>query len=117
MPLVSQRKMAITKAGEGSHLWRKYQKALAVLRLRAMLAVRTCLSTRPVSFITKSEVEVYGLENVVRVMRYGERKKSIKRLKAWAVDVPKNTSTASTSFGFRTMKNQNLMYLVHRGQS
>ena len=88
-----------------------------MLRLRAMGAIKTCLPTRPVSFITKSEVEVYELEDVARVMRYGERKKLKKKLKAWVVDVPKNTSTTSTSFGFRTMKNQNLMYLVHRGQS
>jgi hypothetical protein len=40
-----------------------------------------------------------------------------KKLKAWAVDVPKSTSSTSTSFGFITMKNQNLTYLVHRGQS
>jgi len=52
-----------------------------VLRLRVMLAVKTCLSTRSVSFITKSEVEVYQLEDAARVMRYGERKKFKKEVK------------------------------------
>ncbi len=48
------------------------------------------------SFITKSEVEVYQLADVARVMRYGERKRSKKRLKARPVDVPKSiTSTSS----------------------
>ena len=61
-----------------------------------MLAVKTYLCTRPVSFITKSEVEVYQLEDAARVMRYGERKKLIKRLKAAAVDVPKSTPATST---------------------
>ena len=69
---------------------------MVVLRLRAMLAARTYLSTRSVSFITKSEVEVYQLADVARVMRYGERKKLRKRLKAAAVDVPKSTPATST---------------------
>jgi len=67
-----------------------------VLKLRVMLAVKTCLSTRSVSFITKSEVEVYQLANNDRVMLYGERKKLKKRLKAAAVDVPKSTPATST---------------------
>ena len=53
-----------------------------MLKIRVVLAVKTCLSTRPVSFITKSEVEVYQLANNASVMRYGERKRSKKRLKA-----------------------------------
>ncbi len=67
-----------------------------MLRLRAMLAVKTYLCTRPVSFNTKSEVEVCELEDVARVMRYGERKRSKKRLKAAALDVPKSTTGTST---------------------
>lgn len=73
--------MAITKAGEGSHLWRKTWKALVVLRLRAMGAVKTNLSTRPVLFITKSEAEVYQLANNAGSMLYSENKRSKRRLK------------------------------------
>jgi len=65
-----------------------------VLKLRAMLAVKTCLSTRPMSFITKPEV--YQLANNARITLYGEHKRSKKRLKAWAVDVPKSTANTST---------------------
>ena len=67
-----------------------------MLRLRVMGAVKTYLSTRPVSFISKSEVEVYQLEDAVRVMRYSERNKLKKRLKAAAVDVSRNTPATST---------------------
>ncbi len=67
-----------------------------MLKLRVMLAVKTCLSTRPVSFITKSEVEVYQLANNARITLYGEHKRSKKKLKAWAVDVPKSTANTST---------------------
>ncbi len=61
-----------------------------------MLADKTYLFTRPVSLITKSEVEVYQLADAARVMRYGEGKKLEKRLKAAAVDVPKSTPATST---------------------
>ena len=67
-----------------------------MLRLRVMGAVKTYLSTRPVSFISKSEVEVYQLEDAARVMRYGEHKRSKKRLKTAAVDVPISTTGTST---------------------
>ncbi len=73
--------MAMMKASEDSHLWQKNWKALAMLRLRAMGAVKTYLSTRSVSFITKPEVEVYQLANSARVMLYGEHKRSKRRLK------------------------------------
>ena len=39
-------------------------------------AVKTCLSTRPVSFNTKPEVEVYRLANNTGSMRYDEHKRS-----------------------------------------
>lgn len=52
-----------------------------MLRLRAMLTTKTNLSTRPVSFNTKSELEVYRLENNARIMLYGEHERSKKRLK------------------------------------
>jgi len=67
-----------------------------VLRLRAMGAVKTRLFTRSVSFNTKPEVEVYQLANNARVMLYGEHKRSKKRLKNTAVDVPKSTTGTST---------------------
>ena len=67
-----------------------------MLRLRAMGAIKTCLSTRPVSFITKSEVEVYQLTNNAGSMLYDEHKRSKKRLKVAAVDVPKSTTGTST---------------------
>lgn len=67
-----------------------------MLRLRAMGAVKTCLSTRSVSFNTKPEVEVYQLANNARSMLYGEHKRSEKRLKTTAVDVPKSTTGTST---------------------
>ena len=54
---------------------------MAVLKLRVMLAVKTYLSTRPVSFNTKSEVEVYQLANNARIMLYGEHERLKKRLK------------------------------------
>ena len=47
-----------------------------------MLAVKTYLSTRPVPFISKSEIEMYQLEDAAGVMRYSERMRSKKRLKA-----------------------------------
>lgn len=40
-----------------------------------------------------------------------------KKLKAWVLDVLFGTSSTSTSFGFITMKNQNLTYLACDGQS
>jgi len=46
-----------------------------------MLAVKTYLRTLPVSFITKSEVEVYQVANSARSMLYGEHKRSKRRLK------------------------------------
>ena len=67
-----------------------------MLKLRVVLAVKTYLSTRPVSFITKSEVEVYQLANNAGSMLYGEHKRSKKRLKTTAVDVPKSTTGTST---------------------
>ena len=67
-----------------------------MLKLRVMLAVKTCLSTRSVSFITKSEVEMYQLANNAGVMLYDEHRGSKKRLKAAAVDVPKSTTGTST---------------------
>ena len=54
---------------------------MAVLRLRVMGAVKTCLSTRSVSFISKSEIEMYQLEDAARVMLYGEHERLKKRLK------------------------------------
>ena len=53
-----------------------------MLKLMVMGAVKTCLSIRPVSFITKSEVEVYQLANNARIMLYGEHKRLKKGLKA-----------------------------------
>ncbi len=67
-----------------------------MLKLEVMLAVKTNLSTRTVSFNTKLEVEVYRLANNARVMLYGEHERSKKRLKAEAVDVPKSTTATST---------------------
>jgi len=67
-----------------------------VLKLRVMLAVKTCLSIRPVSFITKSEVEVYQLANNAGIMLYNEHKRSKKRLKTTVVDVPISTTGTST---------------------
>ncbi len=67
-----------------------------MLKLRLMLAVKTCLCTRPVSFNTKPEVEVYQLANNARTMLHNEHKRSKKRLKAAAVDVPKSTTSTST---------------------
>ncbi len=64
--------------------------------LEGIGCVKTCLSIRPVSFITKPEVEVYQLANNARVMLYGEHERSKKRLKAAAVDVPKSTTGTST---------------------
>jgi len=84
------------KASEDSHLWRKSWKALAMLKLEVMLSVKTNLSTRPVSFNTKPELEVYRLTNNAGSMLYGEHKRLKKRLKAAAVDVPRTTSTTST---------------------
>ena len=55
-----------------------------------------CLSTRPVSFITKSEVEVYQLVNNAKGVLYGEHEMLKKRLKAAAVYVPKSTTSTST---------------------
>jgi hypothetical protein len=52
-----------------------------MLKLEVMLSVKTNLSTRSVSFITKSEVEVYQLANSARVMLYGEHERSKRRLK------------------------------------
>ena len=52
-----------------------------MLKIKVVLAVKTCLSTRLVSFITKSEVEVYQLANSARSMLYGEHKRSKRRLK------------------------------------
>ncbi len=52
-----------------------------MLKLSVMQAVKTCLSTRPVSFITKSEVEVYKLANNAGSMLYGEHKKVKKEVK------------------------------------
>ena len=46
-----------------------------MLKLKVILAVKTHLSTQPVSFISKSK-------DASRVMRYSEYKKSKKRLKA-----------------------------------
>ena len=45
------------------------------------VAIKTYLSTRPVSFITKSDVEVYQLANNAGIMLYSEYKRSKKRLK------------------------------------
>ena len=67
-----------------------------MLKLRVMLAVKTCLSTRAVSFNTKAEVEVYQLTNNAGSMLYDEHKRSKKRLKATVVDVPKSTTGTST---------------------
>ena len=67
-----------------------------MLRLRATGAVKTYLSTRPVSFNTKPEVEVYQLADVARSMLYGKHKRLKKRLKAAVVVVPRTTSTTST---------------------
>ncbi len=53
-----------------------------MLKLGVIPVVKTNLSTRPVSFNTKPEVEVYRLANNASVMRYGERKRSYQRLKA-----------------------------------
>ncbi len=50
-------------------------EGMVVLRLRAMGAVKTCLSTRSASFITKSEVEVYLLAKNARSMLYNEHKR------------------------------------------
>ncbi len=57
-----------------------------MLKLEVMLAVKPNLSTRSVLFVTKSEAEVYQLENNARIMLYGEHERP-KKLKAWAVDV------------------------------
>ena len=67
-----------------------------MLKLRVILAVKTCLSTRPVSFNTKPEVEVYQLTNNAGNMLYDEHERSKKRLKAAAIDVPKSTTGTST---------------------
>ncbi len=85
-----------------------------MLRLRVMGAVKTCLSTRPVSFISKSEVEVYQLEDAVRVMRYSERNKLKKRLKAAAVDVPKSTTSTSSQLQ-RVLKDNIRVAVVYHG--
>ena len=45
-------------------------------------AVKPNLSTRSVVFVTKSEAEVYQLENNARIMLYGEHERPKKRLKA-----------------------------------
>ena len=60
------------------------------------VAIRTYLYTQSVSFNTKPEVEVYQLVNNAGIMLYGEHKRSKKRLKAAAVDVPKSTPATST---------------------
>ena len=52
-----------------------------MLKLRVMLAVKTNLSTRPVSLNTKPEVEVYQLTNNAGSMLYSEHRRSKKRLK------------------------------------
>ena len=65
-----------------------------MLKLRVMLAVKTYLSTRSVSFITKSEAEVYQLANNAGSMLCDEHKRSKKRVKAAEVDVPQNIITA-----------------------
>ncbi len=67
-----------------------------MLKLEVMLSVKTNLSTRPVSFNTKPELEVYRLENNARIMLYGEHERSKKRLKTAAVDVPISTTGTST---------------------
>ena len=66
-----------------------------MLRMRVILAVKTCLSIRSVSLNTNPEIEVYQLANHVGSMLYGEHKRLKKRLKAAAVDVPKNTTSTS----------------------
>jgi len=64
--------------------------------VKGNVAIKTYLSTRSVSFNTKPEVEVYQWANNARVILYGEHKRSKKRLKAAAVDVPKSTPATST---------------------
>ena len=77
-------------------------KALAVLKIKVVLAVKTCLFTRPVSFITKPEV--YQLANNARITLYGKHKRSKKKLIAWEIEVVSTTSTTSISFKTKTKK-------------
>ncbi len=50
--------------------------------VKARGVVKTNLSTRPVSFITRPEVEVYQLADVAGSMLYGKHERLKKRLKA-----------------------------------
>lgn len=66
-----------------------------MLRLRVILAIKTCLFIRSVSFITNSEIVVCRLANNAGSIPFGEHKRSKKRLQAAAVEVPKNTTSTS----------------------
>jgi hypothetical protein len=106
--------MAITKASEDSHLWQKNWKALAMLRLRIIRAVKPYWSIRPVSFNTKPEVEVYRLANNARVMLYGEHERSKKKATARSVDVPKSTTSTSSQLQ-RVLKENIRVAVVYHG--
>ncbi len=80
-----------------------------MLRLRAMLADKTYLSTRPVSFISKSEIEMYQLEDAARVMLYGEHERSKKRLKVRQLTCQKVQQVHQTSFNKHFSKILELM--------
>ncbi len=80
-----------------------------MLKLMVMGAVKTCLSIRPVPFITKSVVEVYQLANNARIMLYGEHKRLKKRLKATQLTYQKVQQVHQPSFNKHFSKILELM--------
>ncbi len=80
-----------------------------MLKLEVMLAVKPNLSTRSVVFVTKSEAEVYQLENNARIMLYGEHERPKKRLKARQLTYQKVQQVHQPSFNKHFSKILELM--------
>ena len=80
-----------------------------MLKLEVIPVVKTNLSTRPVSFNTKSELEVYRLANNAGVMLYGEHKGLKKRLKARQLTYQKVQQVHQPSFNKHFSKILELM--------
>ncbi len=85
-----------------------------MLKLEVIPVVKANLSTRPASFNTKPEVEVYRLANNARVMLYGEHERSKKKATARSVDVPKSTTSTSSQLQ-RVLKDNIRVAVVYHG--
>jgi len=85
-----------------------------MLKLEVIPVVKTNLSTRPASFNTKPEVEVYRLANNARVMLYGEHERSKKKATVRSVDVPKSTTSTSSQLQ-RVLKENIRVAVVYHG--